>query len=321
MQKPSIVILDSYPANPGDLSWDPVAAHGDLTVYEHCPDDPAEVIRRAGCADIILTNKVRFTDELMAALPKLKLIAVQATGYNIIDTAAAKKRGIVVCNVPGYSTNSVAQLTFSFILDFFTGVGEQSEAVQKGDWCNAPDFMFYPRKIQELAGKTLGIFGFGTIGQKVGKIGADFGMRVIYHSRTPKTADFAEFVSLEKLFAESDVLTLHAPMTPETALVVNQERLALMKKTAYLINTARGGLVDDAALAEALNRGRISGAGIDVLTQEPPPEDHPLLHAKNCRITPHVGWASLEARKRLIDILGEEIKAFLAGKPINQVNR
>ncbi len=320
MSTPVIVILDAYPTNPGDLAWDPVANCGILTIYEHCPDDPQEVIRRCTGADIVLTNKVQFTDEIMAALPQLKLIAVQATGYNIIDTAAASRRGIVVCNVPGYSTDSVAQLTFAFILDFFAGVGQQSEAVHQGKWSRAVDFTFYTRQIRELAGKTLGIFGFGTIGQKVGRIGADFGMRVIYHSRSPKTVDFAEFVPLEKLFAESDILSLHAPMTPETAKIVDREHLALMKPSAYLINTARGGLVDDDALADALNRGKLAGAGIDVLTQEPPPENHVLLHARNCLVTPHVGWASLEARKRLIAILGEVIRAFLAGKPLHQVN-
>jgi len=321
MSTHKIVILDAYPTNPGDLSWDALAALGDLTVYEHCPDEKNEVIRRCAEAEIVLTNKIVFTAEIMDALPQLKLIAVQATGYNIIDTVAAKARGIAVCNVPGYSTDSVAQLTFAFILEMYSGVRQQDEAVKRGEWTRSPDFNFYARPLMELAGKTLGVFGFGAIGQKVGRIGADFGMRVIYHCRTPKNVDFAAFVQLEQLFRESDVLTLHAPMTPETKCVVNGERLALMKPTAHLINTARGGLVDDAALADALNSSRIAGAGIDVLTVEPPPADQPLLHAKNCLITPHVGWASFEARTRLIGVLTEIVRTYLAGAPVNQVNR
>jgi len=319
--KHKIVILDAYPSNCGDLSWNALADLGELIVHEHCPQDKAEILRRCQGADIVLTNKMPFTAEMMDVLPQLKLIAVQATGYNIIDTAAARERGIAVCNVPGYSTDSVAQLTFAFILEFFSSVSVQDTAVKSGLWSNAPDFTFYVRQLRELSGKTLGIFGFGAIGQTVGKIGSAFGMRVIYHCRTPKKVDFATFVPLEQLFTESDVLTLHAPQTPETRHVVNKQTLAMMKPTAYLINTARGGLVEDDALAEALNSGKLAGAGIDALVQEPPPADHPLIHAKNCLMTPHVGWATFEARQRLIDVLVENVKAFLNGTPINQVNR
>lgn len=320
MSRPKIVILDAYPTNPGDLSWDGMAALGELTRYEHCPDDHAEVLRRCAGAEIVLTNKIPFDAATMDALPELRLIAVQATGYNIVDVEAARARGIAVCNVPGYSTDSVAQLTFAFILEFFSGVMEQDSAVKAGRWTASPDFVFYARPLSELSGKTLGVFGFGAIGQKVGRIGAAFGMRVLYHCRTPKTLDFASFVSREELFRKSDVLTLHAPMTAQTKGVVNRETLSWMKPGAYLVNTARGGLVDDDALAEALNAGRIAGAGIDVLTAEPPPADHPLLHARNCLVTPHVGWATHEARVRLMATLEDIVKSYLAGSPVNKVN-
>ena len=321
MKQVRIVILDGYPANPGDLSWAPIAALGDLTVYEHCPhDDRAEILRRCAGAEIVLNNKVPFDRELMAALPDLRFVALQSTGFNIIDLAAAREFGIVVSNVPGYSTAAVAQLVFSLVLELAGGVAEQSAAVAAGRWCTAPDFTFYARRMLELDQRTLGIFGFGAIGQRVARIGAAFGMEVIYHSRTPKESSFARFVTLEELFRESDVLTLHAPQTPATAKIVNREHLALMKPNALLVNTARGGLVDSAALADALNAGKIAGAGIDTLEAEPPPPEHPLLHARNCLLTPHVGWATLEARGRLIDILAANIRGYLAGKPVNVVN-
>ena len=321
MKPVRIVILDSYPANPGDLSWAPLAELGELTVYEHCPhDDRVEILRRCAGAEIVLTNKVPFDRELMAALPQLRFVALQSTGYNIIDLAAAREFGIVVSNVPGYSTAAVAQLVFALVLELASGVAKQSAAARGGEWSKAPDFTFYAHRMQELDHRVLGIFGFGAIGQRVARIGAAFGMEVIYHSRTSRPCDFARFVSLEELFRGSDVLTLHAPQTPETAKVVNREHLALMKPGAFLINTARGGLVDSAALAEALDAGTIAGAGIDTLEAEPPPPDHPLLQARNCLLTPHVGWATLEARGRLIAMLAENIRAYLAGKPINVVN-
>lgn len=321
MKPVRIVILDSYPANPGDLSWAPIAELGELVVYEHCPhDDRPEILRRCAGAEIVLTNKVPFDRELMAALPQLRFVALQSTGYNIIDLAAARELGITVSNVPGYSTAAVAQLVFALVLELASGVAKQSAAARGGEWCKAPDFTFYAHRMQELDHRTLGIFGFGAIGQRVARIGAAFGMEVIYHSRTPRACDFARFVGLEELFRASDVLTLHAPQTPETAKVVDREHLALMKPGAFLINTARGGLVDSAALAEALDAGRIAGAGIDTLETEPPPPDHPLLRARNCLLTPHVGWATLEARGRLIAILAENIRGYLAGKPVNVVD-
>lgn len=321
MKQIKIVILDSYPANPGDLSWSPLAELGELTVYEHCPhDDRAEILRRCAGAEVILTNKVPFDRELMAALPQLRFVALQSTGFNIIDLKAARELGITVSNVPGYSTVAVAQLVFALILELASGVAKQSAAVAAGEWSKAPDFTFYAHRMQELDHRILGIFGFGAIGQRVARIGAAFGMEVIYHSRTPRACDFARFVSLEELFRTADVLTLHAPQTPSTAKVVNREHLSLMKPGAFLINTARGGLVDSAALADALNAGTIAGAGIDTLETEPPPADHPLLHARNCLITPHVGWATQEARGRLIAILAENIRGYLAGHPVNVVN-
>lgn len=315
-----IVILDGYPANPGDLSWDPVRALGDLTVYEHCPHEKEEILRRCAGADVVLPNKVPFTKDIIQALPDLKLIDIQATGYNTVDLKAARDAGIVVCNVPGYSTMPVAQLVFAFILAFKNGVTDHDAAVKKGLWSAAPDFTFYPRPVFELDGSTLGIFGFGAIGQTVGRIGAAFGMRVIYAARTEKNCAFAERVDVGRLLAESDILTLHAPQTPETNCFINARTLNAMKPSAILINTARGGLVDSQALADALNEGRIAGAGIDVLEKEPPPADHPLLHAKNILLTPHVGWASAEARGRLISILADNIRAWRDGAPIHVVN-
>jgi len=321
MPKPEIVILDAHAANPGDLSWEKIAELGNLTVHQHCPLSEEEVLCRCEGKEIVITNKVRFTARIMDALPQLKLIALEATGYNNIDIDAARERGIAVCNVPGYSTDSVAQLAFAFLLELASGVSRQDAAVKKGEWSKAPDFTFYACPLMELAGKTLGIFGFGTIGQKVARIGAAFGMRVIYFSRTPRGTDLGTPVPLEQLFSESDVLSLHAPMTPQTANVVNQKHLALMKPTAFLINTARGGLVESDALADALNSGRLAGAGLDVVDAEPPPANHVLLHAKNCLVTPHTAWGTHEARKRLIDELSEIVRSYLAGNPIHQVNR
>lgn len=319
-EKAKIVILDSYAANPGDLSWDELCTLGDVTIYEHCSADKDEIISRCQGAEIVLTNKVPFTAEIIAALPSLRLIAVQATGYNIIDCDCAKKHNVTVCNVPSYSTDSVAQLVFAMILELNTGAAKQNEAVHAGKWASSPDFTFLSFPMAELANRTLGIYGFGTIGQKVAQIGHAFGMDVIYCSRTEKKCDFARRVSVEELFAQSDILTLHAPQTPETKEIVNEKTLSLMKKSAFLINTARGGLVDSKALGLALNEGWIAGAGIDVLEQEPPPVDHVLLHARNCIVTPHVGWATLEARSRLIKVLCDNVRACLNGNPIHVVN-
>ena len=320
MQKKKIVILDAYAANPGDLSWEELQQLGDVTIHERCPAEKEEILRRCRGAEIVLTNKVPFNREVLCALPDLKLIAVQATGYNIIDCICARELGITVCNVPSYSTDSVAQLVFAMILELCTGAKSQSMEVHKGEWSRSPDFTFFSCPMTELAGLTLGIFGFGTIGRKAAQIGHAFGMKVLYYSRSRKECDFASAVTQEELFRESDILSLHAPQTPETLHIINRENLRKMKKSAILINTARGGLVDSNALAEALNSNLIAGAGIDVLEQEPPPAEHPLLHAQNCIVTPHVGWATFQARKRLIKVLCGNVRAFLAGNPVNVVN-
>ena len=318
--EPKIVILDSYAANPGDLSWEGLQELGNVTIYEHDSAEKEEILHRCRGAEIVLTNKVPFSREILSALPDLKLIAVQATGYNIIDCTAARELGITVCNVPSYSTDSVAQLVFAMILELRSGAAFQSREVHAGKWSRSPDFTFFSYPMEELAGQTLGIFGLGTIGRKVAQIGHAFGMKVLYYSRSRKECDFAEAVSLDELFRQSDILTLHAPQTPETLHIIHAENLRKMKKNALLINTARGGLVDSHALAGALNRGIIAGAGIDVLEQEPPPEDHVLLHAKNCLVTPHVGWATFQARKRLIAVLCNNVRAYLEGSPIHVVN-
>ncbi len=319
MKKPKIVILDGYPANPGDLSWDALREFGDLTVYEHCRSE-AELLAHAKGAEILLINKPQITRKVMEQLPELRFIAVQATGYNVVDVAAARERGIVVSNVPAYSTGSVVQHTFALILELFSAVTPHSEAVRRGEWSKAKDFTFYVAPTRELLGLTFGIVGFGNIGQAAAAVAHAFGMKVLVYSRTPKKAAIAEFVSMDDLFERSDILSLHCPLTEETKKLVNRGHLAKMKKTALLVNTARGALIDEDALAEALNEGRIAGAALDVLSTEPPPPDNVLLHAKNCLVTPHIAWATYEARKRLIAASTENVRAFLSDKPINVVS-
>jgi glycerate dehydrogenase len=316
----NIVILDAFPTNNGDLSWDNLAQLGNLTIYERTKHIEEEIVQKCQNMDVVLTNKVPFTRSTFEKLPQLKLIAIQATGYNIIDIAAANDHNVIVCNVPGYSTNSVAQHTFALMLEIFSSVGMQSKAVFDGRWTTSPDFSVIVKGMHDLAGKVLGIYGFGAIGQAVAKIAKAFNMEVIYYSRTPKETNLAKYVSLEELFKASDVLSLHAPFNLESAKVVNKDRLLTMKKSAVLINTARGGLVDSSDLAWALNNDIISYAGIDTLEVEPPPPNHPLLTAKNCYLTPHVAWATFEARSRLVDALVNNVDCFLKGKPINVVN-
>ena len=281
-----------------------------------------ELIERAKDADLIITNKVKFNAENLALLPCLKYIGVAATGYNVIDTAEASRRGIVVTNVPAYSTDSVAQTVFAFILEHAMNIARHSEAVHQNAWMNCPFFYFQITPLHELAHKTIGIVGLGRIGCKVAEIAHAFGMEVLAHSRTKKTdvPAYIKQIELDKLFKESDFITLHCPLTPQTERLVNAERLALMKHTAILINTSRGPVVDEAALADALNTGRIAGAAADTLSTEPPKADNPLLAAKNCFITPHLAWATAEAKSRLVDVLVNNIKAFANGVPINVVN-
>jgi len=313
-----IVVLDGYTLNPGDLSWGDLEALARCDIHDRTP--PGEVIRRAAGAEIVLTNKVALDRCAIEALPALRYIGVLATGYNIVDTAAARERGIVVANVPDYATRSVAQVVFAHLLELTHHVGHHAQTVRGGRWTSSPDFAYWDYPLVELAGLTMGTIGFGRIGRAVAEIARAFGMRVLAYTMPPQTQEGVEFVDLERLFRESDVVSLHCPLTPETAGLVNADRLALMKRSAFLINTGRGPLVDEGALASALNWGRIAGAGLDVLSAEPPRADNPLLAAKNCFITPHVAWASGAARARLLKAVVENVRAFLAGNPRNVVN-
>ncbi len=316
-----IVALDGYTLNPGDLSWDPIRALGEFTSHDRTP--PAEVVDRARGAGAVLTNKVAFDAKTIESLPDLKLIAVTATGYNIIDTAAAKARGVVVCNVPEYGTPNVAQHVFALLLELASRTGHHARTVRDGKWSASPDWSYWDYPLAELNGLTLGIIGYGRIGRAVGAIARAFGMRVIALRRRTQSASVHEDVTdvdLDTLARESDVISLHAPLTAENAKMVNAGFLRKMKPTAFLINTARGGLVDEQDLATALDEGHIAGAGLDVLTKEPPAADNPLRTAKNCVITPHIAWASRPARQRLMDVTAANIRAFLAGTPQNVVN-
>lgn len=315
-----IVVLDGYTANPGDLDWSPLAALGELTVHERTP--AALTVARAAGAQVALTNKVVLGEAEMAALPELRYIGVLATGYNVVDVAAASARGVAVTNVPAYSTPAVAQHVFALLLELTRGAGHHAALVRQGRWSAAPDFAFWETPQVELAGRSFGIIGFGAIGRAVARIALAFGMRVLVYTRTPDPAAWPEvtFVALDRLFAEADVVSLHCPLTGETRDLVNAARLGQMRPTAYLINTGRGPLVDEPALAAALHAGRIAGAGLDVLTQEPPPADNPLLSAPNCIITPHLAWATRAARQRLLDVAVDNVRAFLAGREQNRVN-
>lgn len=313
----SIVALDTYPINPGDLSWQRVEALGNCTMYERTA--PEEVYERVKEADAILTNKVALSAELFEKLPKLNYIGVMATGYNIVDVEAAHARGITVTNVPAYSTSSVAQLVFALLLELTHHAGAHSESVHAGRWATSKDFSYAVSPLIELSGGTFGIVGFGAIGKAVAQIARAFGMRVVASSRRKVEEEGVESVDLEKLFRESDVISLHCPLTPETKHLVDEERLALMKPSAFLINTSRGPIVDEAALALALDQGKIAGAGIDVVSTEPPSKENPLLSAKNCVITPHIGWATFAARTRLIDVIADNLRSYQEGAPVNAV--
>jgi glycerate dehydrogenase len=311
-----IVVLDGYTNNPGDISWAPIEAVGSLTVHDRSAAD--EIVPRAAGADVVLTNKVVVGRETIEALPDLTYIGVLATGYNCVDTAAARARGIPVCNVPEYSTPNVVQATFALLLELTNHVGHHAQTVRAGRWSACPDFCYWDGDLMELAGLTLGIVGYGRIGQSVAAVGRAFGMRILAHRRTPGTGP--ECVDLETLLRESDVVSLHCPLTPDTKEMIDARRIGLMKPSALLLNTARGALVNEADLAAALNVGRLAGAGLDVLTVEPPPASNPLLTAKNCIITPHVAWATRNARQRLIEITAGNVRAFAAGTPRNVVN-
>lgn len=314
-----IVILDAYAANPGDLSWDEFAALGDLTVYDRTAQEDAAA--RIGDAEVVFINKVRLTDEIFAACPNLKLVSILATGYNIVDLAAAKRRGITVCNVPGYSTRAVVQMTFALLLEICQQVGLHSGAVHTGRWQTCPDFCFWDRPLIELDGKTMGIVGYGAIGSAVGTVAQALGMKLLVTARHEKPVpEGARFVSLPELLAQSDVVSLHCPQTAENARMIDAGALAQMKDGAILLNTARGGLLDEQAMADALRSGKLLAAGMDVVSAEPIRADNPLLTAPNCFLTPHIAWAPLETRRRLQAISAENLRAFLEGKPQNVVN-
>lgn len=320
MEKKNIVVLDGYTLNPGDLSWDALNALGNCTIYDRTA--AADVVERCKDADIVLTNKVLIREAEMAQLPRLRYIGVLATGYNVVDTAAAAARGIVVTNIPAYSTDSVAQMVFAHLLNIVNAVQLHTDSVRRGEWSSCADFSYMLSAQTELAGKTLGIVGLGNIGRRVARIADAFGMRVV--AKTSKRAEelpsYITPVTLDQLLAESDVITLHCPLTPDTQHIINADTIARMKQGAILINTGRGPLIDEVAVAEALNSGKLRAAGFDVLAVEPAAQDNPLLTARNAFITPHIAWATAEARVRLMNIMLQNIEAFLAGNVINKVN-
>ena len=316
-----IVILDGYTLNPGDLSWDELKTLGDVEIYER--SNPAEVLERAKDAGVLLTNKTPLGKDILLQLPELKFIGVLATGYNIVDVQTASEKGIVVSNVPGYGTASVVQMTFALLLEFCLHVQRHSDAVMEGRWSASKDFCFWDYPLVELQDKTLGIIGFGDIGKKVADVASAFGMKIIANSRTqPDQSHRKNFkwAGLEELLHQSDAVSIHCPLTSDTTGLINKNTLRLMKPSAFLINTSRGPIIVDQDLADALNNEVIAGAGIDVLSTEPPPVNNTLLQAKNCIITPHISWATKEARGRLLDIAVENVKAFLQGKAVNVVS-
>ncbi len=318
----NIVVLDGYTLNPGDLTWKDLEALGRCTVYDRT--EPKEVVPRAKEAEIALTNKTVLSSDVIKQLPKLKYIGVLATGYNVVDVEAARDAGIPVTNVPAYSTPSVAQLVFAHLLNLAHHVGAHSETVRSGRWASNPDFCYWDTPLVELSGLTMGIIGFGRIGQAAAKPALAFGMKVIVYDVVKPSSPASDlpdqFVELDDIFRVSDVVSLHCPLTPQTQNIINRERLELMKKTAFLINASRGPLVDEQALAEALNNEVIAGAGLDVLSSEPPEKDNPLLKARNCFITPHIAWATRAARQRLLKVVVDNVASFLAGKLQNVVN-
>jgi glycerate dehydrogenase len=314
-----IVVLDGFTLNPGDLSWDQLKALGPCEIYDRTP--PIDIPRRAAHAEILLTNKTVLGRAVIERLQQLKYIGVLATGTNVVDLNAARDRRIPVTNVPAYGTASVAQATIALLLELTNAVGHHSQSVRSGRWSQNPDFCYWDQPLIELQGLTMGLIGFGRIGRAVADLAKALGMSVCVWVPKPKEAPaYVRYVNLETVFRESDVLSLHCPLTPETRELVNANRLSLMKSSAFLLNTSRGQLLDEAALAEALNSGRIAGAGLDVLSAEPPDPGNPLLRAHNCLITPHLAWGTRAARQRLMDIAAGNVRAFLTGYPQNVVN-
>lgn len=318
-----IVVLDGHALNPGDLSWQGFEAYGEVEVYDRTSyTNKQEIIERIGSAEAILTNKTPIDEEVLAAVPQLKYIGVVATGYNVVDIAAARKRGIPVTNIPAYGTDAVAQSTFALLLEIANQVGVHNQSVHQGDWQNSIDFTYWKTPLMELRGKTIGLIGYGEIAQATAAIAHAFNMQVIYwnHRAKEAQAEWAQQVSLEELYHQSDVISLHVPQTAETEQMINQEAIQQMKDGVILLNTARGGLLDEAAVAEALNAGKIYAAGVDVVSKEPMAADNPLLKAKNCFITPHIAWAPVETRERLMGIAVDNFAAFIHGTEKNVVN-
>ena len=317
-----IVLLDGEALNPGDLSWAPLEELGELTVYPRGTNDPREVIRRIGDAGIVLTNKTPVGQAVFEACPDMKLLCVVATGYNVVDTAAAKEHGVAVCNVPAYGTEMVAQFAIGLLLEICHHVELHNQSVHAGDWERCPNFCYWKTPIMELSGKTMGIVGFGRIGRAVGRIAKALGMRVLASGSRPcaEGLAIAEYVELEQLLSQSDVISLHCPLFPETEQLINRETIAKMKDGAILINNSRGGLLNEQDVADALNEGSLRAAAVDVVSTEPIDGANPLLTAKNCIITPHMSWAAVEARARIVDITAGNIRAYLAGAPRNVVN-
>lgn len=312
-----VTILDGNAVNPGDLSWAELEKLGSLIVYPRTA--PGDVIARIGDSEAVLLNKVNITEEILTACPSLKYIGVQATGYNVIDLEACRRHGVTVTNVPSYSTAGVAQLVFSFISEWACHVQLHSDSVMAGDWIRSPDFVYWKKPLFEIEGKTLGIFGYGNIGSRVARIAAAYGMRVLVCTRTPK-AEIAHPVDFDTLLKESDFISLHAPLTDKTKEILNRDSLSRMKKGAYLINTARGGLVNEGDVCAALESGQLAGYAADVVLQEPMSPDCPLRKAPNCLLTPHIAWASVETRQRLLGIVIGNFKAWLDGQPVNVVS-
>ena len=320
MKNIRLVILDSETVTRGDVSLDGITALADSSVFGYTPNE--KVAEAIGDADAVICNKCLITQEVFDKCPNLKYVGLFATGYNNVDLAAASRRGAVVCNVPAYSTNAVAQHTFALILDYYNKVAEYKKTVADGDWVNYKLFSYFYIPTTEIAGLTLGIIGYGDIGRKTAEIARAFGMNVVTYTRSPqKVTDGTRVCTLEELLSISDAVSLHCPLTPENGKMINAETLALMKPNALLVNTARGGLIDEQALADALNGGRLGGARLDTLTYEPMREDCPLRGAKNCAITPHIAWAPIETRVRLLEKVAENLKAWINGEPINVVNK
>lgn len=315
-----IVVLDGHALNPGDLTWDFLKQFGEFTVYDRTPEDM--IVSRIGDAEIILINKTPITASILDACPSVKLICVLATGYNVVDCAAAKERGIPVCNVPAYGTAAVAQFTFALLLELCHQAGHHAQTVRDGKWCECPDFCYWDTPQMELAGKTIGIIGFGRIGRAVGNIAKAFGMNVIAYNRSQcdEGKAIGSYVNLADLFATADIISLHCPLSSENTGMINAESIAKMKNGVILLNTARGPLVEEAAITAALQSGKVRGYACDVVSAEPMKADNPLKSAPNCIVTPHMAWAPVESRQRIADCTERSIRAFLEGNPINTVN-